>query len=138
MQDGPPCHMSSQFDPLTERIIGCAIAVHRELGPGLLEATYEEALCIELELADLSFRRQMSVPVLYKGRSIGEYRLDLLIEDTVVVEIKSVERLQPLFDAQNPDVLVSHGQEGRTSHQLQLPLAQGWCQTTCSLSSVSP
>ncbi len=92
--------MSSQFDPLTERIIGCAIAVHRELGPGLLEATYEEALCIELELADLSFRRQMSVPVLYKGRSIGEYRLDLLIEDTVVVEIKSVERLQPLFDAQ--------------------------------------
>ncbi len=100
MQDGPPCHMSSQFDPLTERIIGCAIAVHRELGPGLLEATYEEALCIELELADLSFRRQMSVPVLYKGRSIGEYRLDLLIEDTVVVEIKSVERLQPLFDAQ--------------------------------------
>ncbi len=57
-------------------------------------------MCIELELADLSFRRQMSVPVLYKGRSIGEYRLDLLIEDTVVVEIKSVERLQPLFDAQ--------------------------------------
>lgn len=92
--------MSSPSDPLTERIIGCAIAVHRELGPGLLEATYEEALCIEFELAGLSFRRQMSVPVLYKGRNIGEYRLDLLVEDAVVVEVKSVEKFQSVFEAQ--------------------------------------
>ena len=90
----------SDRDALTERIIGCAIAVHRELGPGLLEATYEEALCIELEQAGLSFGRQLPIPVNYKGRRIGEYRLDLLVEDRVVVEIKSVEHLQPVFEAQ--------------------------------------
>ena len=90
----------SDRDALTERIIGCAIAVHRELGPGLLEATYEEALCIEFDDASLSYRRQVPVPVMYKGRPIGEYRLDLLVEDTVIVEIKSVEHLQPVFEAQ--------------------------------------
>jgi GxxExxY protein len=92
--------LTSDRDPLTERIIGCAIAVHRELGPGLLEATYEEALCIELEEAGLRYQRQMRVPIAYKGRSVGEYRLDLLVEDAVVVEVKSVERLKPVFDAQ--------------------------------------
>ena len=92
--------MNSQKDALTERIIGCAIAVHRELGPGLLESTYEEALCIELTDAGLSYRRQLSIPAAYKGRPIGEYRIDLLVEDTVIVEVKSVEHLQPVFEAQ--------------------------------------
>ena len=87
-------------DPITEKIIGCAIEVHRQLGPGLLEAAYEAALCIELEEAALKYQRQVSVPVIYKGRSIGEYRLDLIVEDTVVVEIKSVERYDPVFEAQ--------------------------------------
>jgi len=90
----------SSKDSLTERIIGCAIAVHRELGPGLLESTYEEALCVELEDDGLSFDRQKSIPVVYKGRRIGEYRLDLLVEERVVVEIKSVAHLQPVFEAQ--------------------------------------
>ncbi len=85
---------------LTERIIGCAIEVHRQLGPGLLEGTYEAALCIELESALLNYKRQVIFPVIYKGKEIGEYRLDLLVEDTVVVEIKSVERTDPVFDAQ--------------------------------------
>lgn len=85
---------------LTERIIGCAIEVHRQLGPGLLEGTYEAALCIELESALLNYKRQVVFPVIYKGKEIGEYRLDLLVEDTVVVEIKSVERTDPVFDAQ--------------------------------------
>jgi GxxExxY protein len=87
-------------DPLTERIIGCAIEVHRELGPGLLEATYESALCVELEAAVLKFARQVVLPVIYKGRTIGEYRLDLIVEDAVVVEINSVERYDPVFEAQ--------------------------------------
>ncbi|HEX5736188.1 MAG TPA: GxxExxY protein [Blastocatellia bacterium] len=85
---------------LTERIIGCAIEVHRQLGPGLLEGTYEAALCIELESALLNYKRQVIFPVIYKGKEIGEYRLDLLVEDKVVVEIKSVERTDPIFDAQ--------------------------------------
>jgi GxxExxY protein len=63
-----------EHDPLTEQIIGCAIEVHRHLGPGLDEATYEEALCLELTEAEIPHRRQVGVPVLYKGRLIGEHR----------------------------------------------------------------
>ena len=85
---------------LTERIIGCAIEVHRQLGPGLLEGTYELALCVELSDTGLKHERQVLVPIVYKGRDIGEYRLDLIVEDTVIVEIKSVERHDPVFEAQ--------------------------------------
>jgi len=87
-------------DALTERIIGCAIAVHKALGPGLMEATYEEALCLELNDEGLPFTRQVGVPVFYKGRVIGEYRPDLVVEGRVVVEIKSVERLVGVHQAQ--------------------------------------
>ncbi len=87
-------------DELTERILGCAIEVHRTLGPGLLESTYEEAMCVELEDARLAFVRQLPIPILYKGRELGEYRLDLLVEDAVIVEIKAVTKLDPVFDAQ--------------------------------------
>ena len=90
----------SEINQLTERIIGCAIEVHRNLGPGLLESVYEAALCVELSEAGLSFRRQVIVPVLYKERRIGEHRIDLLVEDEVVVEVKGVEKMNPLFEAQ--------------------------------------
>jgi GxxExxY protein len=89
-----------EHDPLTEQIIGCAIAVHRALGPGLLEATYDEAFCIELDDAGLGFQRQLRVPVLYKSRLVGEYRPDLVVENRVVIEIKSVERLIGVHQAQ--------------------------------------
>jgi GxxExxY protein len=85
---------------ITEAVIGCAIEVHRQLGPGLLEASYESALCIELDDAGLRYQRQIVIPAVYKGRMIGEYRLDLVVEDAMVVEIKSVERFDPLFEAQ--------------------------------------
>ena len=65
-----------------------------------MEATYEAALCAELEEAGLTYRRQAAFPVVYKGKVIGEYRLDLIVEEAVVVEIKSVERFDPVFDAQ--------------------------------------
>ena len=91
---------SASLKELTERIIGCAIEVHRQLGPGLLEGTYESALCIELNNAGLNFVRQPIFPVVYKGQSIGEYRLDLIAENLVVIEIKSVERFDPIFEAQ--------------------------------------
>lgn len=91
---------SNDRDPLTRRIIGCAMEVHRALGPGLLEATYEEALCIELAEQRLPFVRQAGVPVLYKGHLIGEHRLDLVVEDRAVVEAKSVERLIGVHQAQ--------------------------------------
>ena len=89
-----------QKDPLTEKIIGCAIEVHRVLGPGLLEASYEAALAIEFEDAKLRFQQQHVIPVSYKGQPIGEHRLDFLVEDAVVVELKSVERFDPIFEAQ--------------------------------------
>jgi GxxExxY protein len=87
-------------DPLTERIIGCAIEVHRTLGPGLLESAYVEALAVEFPEAGLRFARQVPVPLTYKGSYLGEYRLDLLVEDAVVVEVKAVERFDPVHDAQ--------------------------------------
>jgi GxxExxY protein len=85
---------------LTERIIGCAIEVHRELGPGLLEGTYEAALCIEFTNAGLGFLQQHKIPVVYKGHLIGEYKPDLIVENAVVVEVKSVERFDRVFEAQ--------------------------------------
>jgi len=85
---------------LTSRIIGCAIEVHRTLGPGLLEAIYESALCIELDEAGIQYVRQMRVPAYYKGRLLGEYRVDLVVADAVLVEVKCVERLHPVLEAQ--------------------------------------
>ncbi len=85
---------------ITERIIKCAIAVHRELGPGLLENVYEEAMDIECSMDGLDVQRQLKIPVLYRGKTIGEYRPDMLINNLVVVEIKSVERFDPVFEAQ--------------------------------------
>lgn len=85
---------------ITERIIKCAIAVHRELGPGLLEDVYEEALDIECRYDGLIVARQIKVPVIYRGNVTGEYKLDMSINDLVIVEIKSVERFDPVFEAQ--------------------------------------
>ena len=85
---------------VTERIIKCAIAVHRELGPGLLESVYEEALDIECKAEGLVVARQFKVPVLYRGQTIGEYKPDMLVNDLVIVEIKSVERFDPVLEAQ--------------------------------------
>ncbi|ADE12802.1 GxxExxY protein [Sideroxydans lithotrophicus] len=87
-------------DQLTEQIIAAAIEVHKTLGPGLLESIYEEALCIELELAGLPFQRQLAVDVMYKGRAIQGQRLDLLIAKEVVVEIKSLRTLPEVATAQ--------------------------------------
>jgi len=95
-----PIKETDALKHLTERIIGCAIEVHRQLGPGLLEGTYEAALCIELQNAELKHVRQPIFPVIYKGQTIGEYRLDLIVQDAVVVEIKSVERFDPIFESQ--------------------------------------
>ncbi len=90
-----------QHDIITEQIIGAAIMVHRELGPGLLESSYEECLCYELSLKNLKVERQKSIPLLYKGiRLDAGYRLDLVVEDQVVVEIKAVSELLPIHEAQ--------------------------------------
>jgi GxxExxY protein len=89
-----------RLDDVTERVIGCAIDVHRALGPGLPELAYERALCVELERRGVRFARQVAFPIEYRGQLVGELRLDLLIEDAVVVEVKAVERLDPVHAAQ--------------------------------------
>lgn len=86
---------------LTQQIIGAAIEVHRALGPGLLESAYETCLCHELTLRQIPFDRQKQLPVVYKGVEIDcGYRLDLLVADMVVVELKAVEQLTPIHEAQ--------------------------------------
>jgi GxxExxY protein len=87
-------------DPLTRKIIACAIEVHKQLGPGLLEKLYREAMAIELELVGLKVETNVKIPVSYKGRLIGDYFIDLLVEDKVILELKSVERHDPIFEAQ--------------------------------------
>jgi GxxExxY protein len=91
----------SENDLLTEQIIGLAIEVHRQLGPGLLESAYEECLCFELKQEGLPFRRQVALPVVYKSVRLDcGYRLDIVVQDQVILEIKTVERLLPVHEAQ--------------------------------------
>lgn len=85
---------------LSERIIGCAIEVHRELGPGLPETVCETALCIELQSRGIPFRRQVGVPIYYKGQLISEHRPDLIVADEIIIEVKSIERIAPVHVAQ--------------------------------------
>ena len=89
-----------QDDPLTRKIITCAIEVHKKLGPGLLEKLYKEAMVIELEINRLKVEKNVKIPVEYKGKPIGDYFIDVLVEDTVILELKSVERQDPVFEAQ--------------------------------------
>ena len=88
-------------EDLTEQIIGAAVEVHRALGPGLLESAYEECLCRELHLRGLNFQRQVPLPVEYKGVNLDcGYRLDLIVQDEVVLELKCIERVLPVHEAQ--------------------------------------
>ncbi len=96
-------------DSLTEKIISAAIEVHRILGPGLLESIYEEALCYELSKRAMHFERQKDVDVVYKDQVIKGQRLDLLVNGEVVVEIKSVRRIDDIFVAQVLSYLKSTG-----------------------------
>lgn len=96
----PAKNSALQDDPVTRKIIACAIEVHRRLEPGMLEKLYQEAMIVEMELNGLKVDKNCRVPVEYRGKSIGEYFIDLLVEDTVILELKSVERHDPVFDAQ--------------------------------------
>ena len=90
-----------QRDPFTERVIGLAIEVHRTLGPGLLENIYESCLCQELSANQIEHRRQVPIPVSYKGSQLKDaFRADIIVQDELLVEIKSVERLLPVHEAQ--------------------------------------
>ena len=89
------------INKISENIIGSAIDVHKELGPGLLESAYEECLCHELALRGIRFSRQNAISIRYKGVNLEcGYRMDLLVEDKIVVELKSIDKLMPIHEAQ--------------------------------------
>ena len=88
-------------DSITEKIIGAAISVHRELGPGLLESAYEECVCFELGQLGIRFERQVPLPVQYKKVKLDcGYRMDIVVENLVTVELKAAERIIPVHEAQ--------------------------------------
>jgi GxxExxY protein len=90
-----------EFDELSNRIIGCALEVHRHLGPGLLESTYEQCLAHEFMIEGIPFRLQHPLPVEYKGVKLDcGYRIDLFVDDRIIVELKSVEKVLPIHQAQ--------------------------------------
>ncbi|MBU1192339.1 MAG: GxxExxY protein [Gammaproteobacteria bacterium] len=92
---------ATELNSITDRIIRCGIEVHKQLGPGLLESSYEACMVYELGHAGLTVGRQLELPIRYKDIELTcGYRIDLLVEDAVIVELKAVEKLQPIHDAQ--------------------------------------
>lgn len=90
-----------EFDVTSRKVIGCALEVHKALGPGLLESAYERCLAHELKEAGIPFAQQVELPLMYKGVSVEcGYRADLIADSTVLVELKSIEALQPIHQAQ--------------------------------------
>jgi len=102
---------TSQDDAIARKVIGAAIEVPRQLVPGYLESVYEEALCLELHRHKVDFRRQVPIAVEYKGHKVGEGRLDLLVEDRIIVELKAVDALAPIHQAQVISYLKATGLE---------------------------
>ena len=89
------------FSELSNKVIGCAIEVHKALGPGLLESTYQQCLCHELRLSNIGFEKEKPLPADYKGCRLDcGYRIDILVEDEIIVELKSVDELKRIHEAQ--------------------------------------
>jgi GxxExxY protein len=99
-EEGKMRDVDDRINELTEAVIGAAIEVHRQLGPGFVEAAYHRALAIDLAMREVAFESEQPIRFLYKGRAIGEGRIDLLIHERVVVELKAVDILAPIHQAQ--------------------------------------
>ncbi len=95
-----PARLSPELEELVHRVIGCCIAVHRALGPGLLEGIYTRAICIELTADGISFETEKEFPVTYRGELLCTQRLDFVVANEILLEIKSVENLGPVHHAQ--------------------------------------
>jgi len=90
----------AELNRITNNIIGAAIAVHRELGPGYMESTYENSLALEFRARGIQFERQAVIPVLYRGEKVGEARVDFVVEQSVILELKAAESIAPIHVAQ--------------------------------------
>jgi GxxExxY protein len=111
-----------ELDAVANRVIGAALEVHRQLGPGFLESVYEEALAVELELRGIRVERQRPIPVIYKSHTIGEHRLDFLVESRLIVELKAVEKFLPIHRAQ----LISYLKAASLSLGLLINFNERW------------
>jgi GxxExxY protein len=100
LQPHPDSRVSEATDLIVHATIGCALEVHRRLGPGLLEAIYADALAIELDFQKLRFRREFEIGITYRDVPLRTHRIDLVVEGQVLVELKAVERMLPLYEAQ--------------------------------------
>ena len=105
----PRLEPSAEIDTIAADLLDAAIEVHRTLGPGFLEAIYEEALCVELALRGIPFVRQASVKVHYKNRAVGDARIDLLLAERLIVELKAIEQIAPIHLAQAMSYLKATG-----------------------------
>jgi GxxExxY protein len=112
--------MDLEYGDLTDKIIGAAIEVHRQLGPGFIESIYEKALAVELQKRDLRFEEQREITVAYDGIEMGKHRLDLFVEDTIVVELKSAKSLEEVHFA----VVRSYLKAAERRHGLLLNFAK--------------
>ncbi len=92
--------LDNKIEALAYQVIGCVIEVHREIGPGYLESVYENALAVELEQQGIPFERQFPIDVQYKGVNVGQGRIDLLVDKSLVVELKAIEQFAPVHQAQ--------------------------------------
>lgn len=93
-------NLDKAVNALSYQVVGAALEVHKTLGPGFLESVYEEALCVELRMRNIPYQQQYPVAVQYKDHAVGESRLDLLVGDSLVVELKAVEKFAPIHTAQ--------------------------------------
>jgi GxxExxY protein len=119
-----PSPLSGELELLIHRTIGCCIRVHTGLGPGLLESIVTEAVCIELETAGLSFEREKRIPITYRGRFLSHHRLDLVVAEQIVLELKSVERLNPVHHAQVLSYLRASGLKVGLLMNFNVPVLQ--------------
>ena len=115
-----------ELNLITDKIIKLAIEVHRTLGPGLLESIYEKAMCHELRTDGINFANQVVVPILYKGINLGDQRLDLLVENDVIVEFKAVDRMDPVFKAQVLSYLKLTGKKLDLLINFNVPIFKRW------------
>jgi GxxExxY protein len=126
--------MALEYEELTGSIIGAAIAVHRELGPGFLESVYGNALVVEMRHREIPFVRQLGVPVLYRGVEVGMHRLDLFVADEIVVELKAIKELADVHFA----VVRSYLRATCRKHGLILNFAKYTLETKRVLASHDP
>jgi GxxExxY protein len=122
-----PTPLSDDLEDLVQRTIGACIAVHAELGPGLLEEIYSRAIAAELLSLGIGFEREHSLPINYRGALIGHHRLDLLVEGQIVLEVKAVERLLPVHVAQ----VISYLKVSRARIGLLMNLTRKSCVVAC-------